>query len=75
MDVESRNKGWIIDLKIDARVPDLLQQGPFRTCTVLTVAYCVHTLLSYDLILGLDQRKVVEINRPAALCNLKEYSR
>jgi len=67
VDVENRNKGWIIDLKIDARVPELLQQGPFRTCTVLTIAYCVH------LILSLDWRKVVEISRPAALCNLKEY--
>ncbi|KAH8698352.1 multidrug resistance-associated protein [Talaromyces proteolyticus] len=61
-----------IDMKTDASVQGLLQQDPFRTCTVLTVAHRVHTLLNYDLIVGLDQGKVVEMDRPTVLSNRKD---
>lgn len=60
-----------VDTKTDARVQGLLQQDPFRACTVLTVAHRVHTLLSYDLIIGLDRGKVVEMDKPTVLSNRK----
>ncbi|OOO06299.1 ABC transporter transmembrane region [Aspergillus oryzae] len=56
-----------VDVETDARVQDLLQQDPFRSCTVLTVAHRVHSLLSYDLIVGLDRGRVVEIDEPMVL--------
>lgn len=61
-----------VDMETDARVQDLLQQGPFRTCTVLTVAHRVHTLLNHDLVVGLDRGKVVEVDRPTVLRNRKD---
>ncbi|KAJ5434324.1 ABC transporter transmembrane domain type 1 [Penicillium cf. griseofulvum] len=61
-----------VDTKTDARVQGLLQQDPFRVCTVLTVAHRVHTLLSYDLIIGLDRGKVVEMDKPTVLSNRKD---
>ncbi|KAE8312243.1 P-loop containing nucleoside triphosphate hydrolase protein [Aspergillus transmontanensis] len=61
-----------VDVGTDARVQDLLRQDPFRLCTVLTVAHRVHSLLSYDLIVGLDQGKVVEIDEPMVLTNRKD---
>ena len=61
-----------VDMETDARVQDLLRQDPFRSCTVLTVAHRVHTLLAYDLIVGLDQGKVVEIDEPLVLSNRKD---
>ncbi|OQE42091.1 hypothetical protein PENCOP_c004G02534 [Penicillium coprophilum] len=61
-----------VDTKTDARVQCLLQQDPFRACTVLTVAHRVHTLLSYDLIIGLDRGKIVEMNKPTVLKNRKD---
>ncbi|KAE8149908.1 P-loop containing nucleoside triphosphate hydrolase protein [Aspergillus avenaceus] len=56
-----------VDLKTDDRVQELLQQDPFRSCTVLTVAHRVHTLLSYDLVIGLDQGRVVETGEPMVM--------
>jgi ABC-type multidrug transport system fused ATPase/permease subunit len=61
-----------VDTKTDARVQGLLQQDPIRACTVLTVAHRVHTLLSYDLIIGLDRGKVVEMDKPTVLSNGKD---
>lgn len=61
-----------VDVKTDARVQDLLQQDPFRTCTVLTVAHRVHTLLTCDLVVGLDRGKVVEMDEPMVLRNRKD---
>ncbi|KAJ5907320.1 multidrug resistance-associated protein [Penicillium taxi] len=61
-----------VDTKTDAHVQGLLQQDPFHACTVLTVAHRVHTLLSYDLIVGLDRGKVVEMDKPTVLSNQKD---
>lgn len=61
-----------IDVETNARVQDLLQQDPFRTCTVLTVAHRVHTLLTCDLVVGLDRGKVVEMDVPMVLRNRKD---
>ncbi|OGM41659.1 ATP-binding cassette transporter [Aspergillus bombycis] len=61
-----------VDMETDARVQDLLQQDPFRLCTVLTVAHRVHTLLSYDLIVCLDRGRVVEMDEPTVLSNRKD---
>ncbi|KAE8368538.1 P-loop containing nucleoside triphosphate hydrolase protein [Aspergillus caelatus] len=61
-----------VDMETDARVQDLLRQDPFRSCTVLTVAHRVHSLLAYDLIVGLDRGKVVEIDEPLVLSNRKD---
>ncbi|KAB8205128.1 P-loop containing nucleoside triphosphate hydrolase protein [Aspergillus parasiticus] len=61
-----------VDVETDTRVQDLLRQDPFRSCTVLTVAHRVHSLLSYDLIVGLDRGKVVEIDEPMVLSNRKD---
>ncbi|KAB8223991.1 P-loop containing nucleoside triphosphate hydrolase protein [Aspergillus novoparasiticus] len=61
-----------VDVETDARVQDLLRQDPFRLCTVLTVAHRVHSLLSYDLIVGLDRGKLVEIDEPMVLTNRKD---
>ncbi|KAJ5513372.1 P-loop containing nucleoside triphosphate hydrolase protein [Penicillium fimorum] len=58
-----------VDTKTNARVQGLLQQDPFRTCTVLTVAHRVHTLLGYDLIIGLDRGMMVEMDKPTVLSN------
>lgn len=41
-------------------------------CTVLTVAHRVHTLLTCDLVVGLDQGKVVEMDEPMFLRNRKD---
>ncbi|KAE8329410.1 P-loop containing nucleoside triphosphate hydrolase protein [Aspergillus sergii] len=60
-----------VDVETDARVQDLLRQEPFRSCTVLTVAHRVHSLLGHDLIVGLDRGKVVEIDEPMVLSNRK----
>jgi ATP-binding cassette subfamily C (CFTR/MRP) protein 1 len=61
-----------VDMKTDASVQDLLQQDPFCTCTVITVAHRVHTLLNYDLVVGLDHGKVVEMDSPTVLGNRKD---
>ncbi|KAB8246728.1 P-loop containing nucleoside triphosphate hydrolase protein [Aspergillus flavus] len=61
-----------VDVETDARVQDLLRQDPFRSCTVLTVAHRVHSLLSYDLIVGLDRGRVVEIDEPMVLRNRED---
>lgn len=61
-----------VDVETDARVQGLLQQDPFRICTVLTVAHRVNTLLTCDLIVGLDRGKVVEMDEPMVLRNRKD---
>ncbi|CRG90845.1 Multidrug resistance-associated protein 1 [Talaromyces islandicus] len=61
-----------VDMKTDASVQDLLQQDPFRTCTILAVAHRVHTLLSYDLVVGIDRGRVVEMDSPTVLSNRKD---
>ncbi|KAJ5709847.1 hypothetical protein N7493_009439 [Penicillium malachiteum] len=61
-----------VDMETDARIQDLLQQGPFRACTILTAAHRVHTLLNYDLVIGLDRGKVVEVGQPAVLSKVKD---
>ncbi|KGO68014.1 ABC transporter, transmembrane domain, type 1 [Penicillium italicum] len=61
-----------VDVETDARVQDLLQQDPFSTCTILTVAHRVHTLLTCDLVVGLDGGKVVEIDEPMVLSSRED---
>ncbi|KAJ5611489.1 multidrug resistance-associated protein [Penicillium herquei] len=61
-----------VDTETDARIQDLLQQDPFRSCTVLTAAHRVHTLLSYDLVIGLDRGKLVEMGQPTVLSKVKD---
>ncbi|KAJ5371907.1 P-loop containing nucleoside triphosphate hydrolase protein [Penicillium concentricum] len=61
-----------VDMETDSRVQDLLQQDPFRTCTVLTVAHRVHTFLNYDLVVVLDRGEVLEMDTPLILSNRKD---
>lgn len=61
-----------VDMETDARVQDLLKQEPFSTCTILAVAHRVHTLLTCDMVVGLDQGKVVEIDKPMVLSDRKD---
>ncbi|KAJ6020781.1 multidrug resistance-associated protein [Penicillium herquei] len=61
-----------VDVETDSRIQDLLQQDPFRSCTILTAAHRVHTLLSYDMVIGLDRGKVVEMGRPTVLGEAKD---
>ena len=61
-----------VDVETDARVQGLLQQDPFRTRTVLTVAHRVHTLLTCDIVVGLDRGKVVEMDVPMVLRNRRD---
>ena len=42
-------------------------QSAFQGCTVLTIAHRLHTVMDYDLILVLDQGKLVEVGSPAEL--------
>lgn len=60
-----------VDMDTDARVQDLLRHEPFHSCTVLTVAHRVHTLLDYDLAIVLDQGKVLEMGAPRDLAGQK----
>ncbi|KAJ5714086.1 multidrug resistance-associated protein [Penicillium malachiteum] len=61
-----------VDMETDARIQDLLEQDPFRSCTILTAAHRVHTLLNYDLVIGLERGKVVEMGQPTVLSKLKD---
>lgn len=61
-----------VDLETDARVQALLRREPFHSCTVLTVAHRVHTLMKYDLVLVLDQGKVIEMDKPDELAGKKD---
>ncbi|KGO40807.1 ABC transporter, transmembrane domain, type 1 [Penicillium expansum] len=61
-----------VDMETDARVQDLLKQEPFSTCTILAVAHRVHTLLTCDMVVGLDQGKVVEMDKPMVLSDRKD---
>ncbi|KAJ5817100.1 P-loop containing nucleoside triphosphate hydrolase protein [Penicillium robsamsonii] len=61
-----------VDMETDSRVQELLQQDPFRTCTLLTVAHRVHTLLNYDVVVVLDRGEVVEMDTPMILSNRKD---
>lgn len=56
-----------VDMDTDARVQDLLRHEPFLSCTVLTVAHRVHTLVDYDLAIVLDQGEIVEMGAPRDL--------
>ncbi|KAJ5190136.1 multidrug resistance-associated protein [Penicillium cinerascens] len=61
-----------VDMETDARVQALLEREPFHSCTVLTVAHRVHTLMDYDLVFVLDQGKVIETGRPRELAGQKD---
>ncbi|KAJ5722964.1 hypothetical protein N7488_000999 [Penicillium malachiteum] len=61
-----------VDTETDARIQDLLQQDPFRSCTILTAAHRVHTLLSYDRVIGVDRGKVVEMGQLTALSKVEQ---
>lgn len=61
-----------VDMETDARVQALLRSEPFHSCTVLTVAHRVHTIMDYDSVLVLDQGKVVERDGPRELASQKD---
>ncbi|KAJ6006036.1 multidrug resistance-associated protein [Penicillium sp. IBT 35674x] len=61
-----------VDMETDARVQTLLRREPFDSCTILTVAHRVHTLMDYDLVLLLDQGKVIEMDEPGELAGQKD---
>lgn len=46
-----------VDAKTDALVQDILQES-FSSCTILTIAHRIHTVLHYDRLLVLKSGKV-----------------
>lgn len=60
-----------VDMETDARVQALLRREPFYSCTVLTVAHRVHTFMDYDLVLVLDQGRLIEMDKPGELAARK----
>ena len=61
-----------VDMETDAHVQALLGREPFHSCTILTVAHRVHTLMDYDLVFVLDQGKVIEMGGPGELAGQKD---
>ncbi|KAI2695411.1 hypothetical protein CBS147332_9340 [Penicillium roqueforti] len=61
-----------VDMETDAHVQALLRREPFHSCTALTVAHRVHTLMDHDLVLVLDHGKVIEMDGPGKLAGRKD---
>ena len=55
-----------VDIQTDQHIQHMIQQQ-FADCTVLTIAHRLHTVMSSDTILVLDDGRVVEHGPPAAL--------
>ncbi|PYH49541.1 putative ATP-binding cassette transporter [Aspergillus saccharolyticus JOP 1030-1] len=56
-----------IDPETDAQVQALLRQEPFRSCSTLTVAHRSNTIADSDVLLVLEQGRVVEMGDPREL--------
>ena len=70
-----RNKILLLDeatASLDLRTDHLIQrtiQTNFSSCTVLTIAHRINTVMDYDKILVLDQGELVESDTPRNLIN------
>ncbi|PYI06874.1 multidrug resistance-associated protein [Aspergillus sclerotiicarbonarius CBS 121057] len=58
-----------VDVETDARMQDILRQVPFNSCTILTVAHRVGTIQDSDLVVVLDNGRVVEMDEPGVLAD------
>lgn len=56
-----------VDVETDARMQNILRQAPFNSCTILTVAHRVRTIRDSDLVIVLDEGRVVEMDEPGVL--------
>merc|ERR1712059_112446 len=59
-----------VDVKTDHAIQMTIQEA-FSECTVLTIAHRLNTVMGYDLVLVLDQGRLVEMGSPTQLINSK----
>jgi ATP-binding cassette subfamily C (CFTR/MRP) protein 1 len=59
-----------VDLETDALLQDTIRSC-FKSCTILTIAYRLNTVLDYDKILVLDAGTVAEFDAPSNLLRNK----
>lgn len=56
-----------VDAETDARMQKVLRQEPFSSCSILTVAHRIETIIDSDIVIVLDQGRVIEIGHPREL--------
>ena len=57
-----------IDLETDRKLQQMVREE-LHTCTVITIAHRLATIMDYDFILVLDKGKVIEFDEPWCLLN------
>ena len=57
-----------IDFKTEKLIQSTLANC-FKTCTVITIAHRIKTILNYDKILVLDNGQIIEYDTPTNLLN------
>lgn len=68
-----KNKILLLDeatASVDVKTDHLIQctiQSAFSGCTVLTIAHRLNTIMGYDMVMVLDQGRLVEVGSPASL--------
>ena len=55
-----------VDTETDSNIQKILQ-SEFATCTILTIAHRVHTVMAYDRILVMETGKIIEFDSPGNL--------
>ncbi|XP_005095104.1 multidrug resistance-associated protein 1 isoform X2 [Aplysia californica] len=55
-----------VDMETDELIQKTIREE-FKSCTVLTIAHRLHTILDYDKVMVLDRGQLVEFDTPASL--------
>ncbi|PWY72973.1 multidrug resistance-associated protein [Aspergillus heteromorphus CBS 117.55] len=56
-----------VDGETDARMQSILRKHPFSSCTMITVAHRVSTIMDSDVVIVMDKGQVVEMDDPGVL--------
>ena len=59
-----------VDQETDAKIQKMFKDE-FRSCTVMTIAHRLNTIMDYDRVMVMDSGKIKEIGKPSDLANIE----